>query len=205
VIAGPRTATAVGALAVVAALATSCGGSSKSGSKPASGGSSASTTPTTSSSGGSAKGGDASKGTLTVTGGDQFTGALDTSNSEVCKPTLAGSGQVELRLLYAGPNGTQREFDVNGATAGTKQVTQGMTTPNLSYSDYEEAGGGSASDYYDWGIGAQGGKGTNGTLMVTSPKEGSLTGDMTYAGDESRKYSSTYRQPIHIVASWKCP
>jgi hypothetical protein len=200
-----RGAVAAGALTIVVLLATGCGSSSaKAGAKSPSNG--ASTTTSASGSGsGSSTGGDAQKGTIAVTGGDQFSGALITGNQEACSPRPGVQGASDIILLYAGPNGTQRELDVNSASVGTMRLTAGTTKPSLRYSDYEEAGGGSNSDYFDWGTGGQGGKGVTGTLIVTSSKDGSLTGDMAYAHDESNKYPSTYKQPVHVLASWKCP
>ncbi len=194
------------AFTIVAVLGAGCGASTKKSNTSTTTNGNVSTTPTTVS---GFAGGNARQGTITVTGGDQFTGTMNASSSEICSPRVSGDGSTfGLMLSYDAGGGKRRELDVNSASIGTTDLSR-ATKAEIRYSDYEENGGGAASDYYDWGeIAAVPGAGkavATGTITITSQKSGGFTGDLSYAGDESRRYPRNYKGPVHVVATWNCP
>jgi hypothetical protein len=145
-------------------------------------------------------------GTMTVSGGDTFSGTLVASNSETCSPHNAVSlgGRSSIKLSYQSSDGFDRELDVNDYKVGTVQLPGPTTLPSLRYTFYDEAGGGAASDYYDWGFATSNTKGSEGTLTITSKSAGKFNGTMDYFGDEGQHHPKNYKTAIKLDASWDC-
>jgi hypothetical protein len=137
---------------------------------------------------------------MTVTGAQHFTGSLNRGVS--CNPNLPsspGASSAMLSYVSTGPNQVQRELDVQ-APVGTRAFpAPPQSQVSIRYSDYEEAGGGANSDYYDWS------NPTSGTLTVDpGARSGRIEIDVPYSGDEGRKHPANLYGPVHVTASWNC-